>query len=306
MDKFKDYIEIQWWNKIQKRDIDNWIKNFGANKELAEKILENVIYYNDPQMKSYTRFLINRLKGQVYEQIMQQGNYAFVDDGVLQSAWQAYKQKTRFVPAAEMGDTTSSAFMVVRQWRSVLEGVAGNEEELFTDIAGIEKNYGKGARRFILVDDFSGSGSQMLKVLEQEIAFQGRSVELGRLPDYAADVEIVVAVYVVHMEAIRAVGKKYPKVKIIYVDLISDDLNYLNEKSILYRKLEEKEAKAIVAQIQKLCDTVKKEDAELQRLSSYVLNIPIVFEHGCPNNTLILLFAHTDNWQQLFRRGEEI
>lgn len=306
MDKYKDYIEIQWWNKLQKRDIDNWIKNFGANEELAEIILENVIYYNDPQMKSYTRFLINQLKGQVYEQVMQQGNYAFVDDGVLQSAWQDYKQKTRFVPAAVMGDTTSSAFMVVRQWRSVLEGVSGNGEELFTDITGIEKNYGKGACRFILVDDFSGSGSQMLEVLGQEIAFQGRSVELGRLPDYAADVEIVVAVYVVHTEAIRMVGEKYPKVKIIYVDLVSDDLNYLNENSIMYRKLDEKRAKAIVAQIQELCDTVKKEDAELQKLSSYVLNIPIVFEHGCPNNTLILLFAHTDNWQQLFKRGEEI
>lgn len=305
MDKYKDYIEIQWWNKLQKRDIDNWIKNFGTNEELAKKILENVIYYNDPQMKSYTRFLINRLKGQVYEQVMKQGNYAFVDDEVLQSAWQDYKQKTRFVPAAVMGDTTSSAFMVARQWRSVLEGVSGNGEELFTDITGIEKNYEKDARRFILVDDFSGSGSQMLKVLGQKIAYQGRSVELGRLPDYAADVEIVVAVYVIHTKAIRAVGDKYSKVKIIYVDLVSDDLNYLNEKAIMYRKLDEKKTKAIVAQIQELCDTVKKENSGLQKLSSYVLNIPIVFEHGCPNNTLILLFAHTDNWQQLFKRGEE-
>lgn len=305
MDKYKDYIEIQWWNKLQKRDIDNWTKNFGTNEELAEMILENVIYYNDPQMKSYTRFLINRLKEQVYEQVMQQANYAFVDDGVLQSAWQEYKQKTRFVPAALIGDTTSSAFMVLRQWRSVLEGVAGKGKKLFSDIASVERDYGMGTQRFVLVDDFSGSGSQMLEVLEQEIAFQGQRIELGRLPDYVEDVEIVVAVYVVHTEAIRSV-KKYPKVKIIYVDLVSDDLNYLNEKSIMYRKQDEKKAKAIVAQIQELCDTVKKEDVELQKLSSYVLNIPIVFEHGCPNNTLILLFAHTDNWQQLFKRGEEI
>lgn len=306
MDKYKDYIEIQWWNKLQKRDIDNWVKNFGADKELAMMILENVIYYNDPQMKSYTRFLINQLKGQVYEQVMQQADYTFVDDGALQSAWQEYKRKTRFVPAALMGDTTSSAFMVLRQWRSALENEPGKGKKLFSDIADMEKNYGMGARRFILVDDFSGSGSQMLGVLEQKIEFQGQCIELGRLPDYAADVEIVVAVYVVHTEAIREVGGKYPKVKIIYVDLVSDDLNYLNENSIMYRKLDEKKAKTIVAQIRELCDTLKKGDAELQKLSSYVLNIPIVFEHGCPNNTLILLFAHTNSWQQLFRRGEEI
>lgn len=306
MDKYKDYIEIQWWNELQKRDIDNWVKNFGVNKELAMMILENVIYYNDPQMKSYTRFLINRLKGHVYEQVVQQANYAFVDDGVLQSAWQEYKQKTRFIPAALKGDTTSSAFKVLRQWRSVLEGASGKNKDLFSRIADTEKDYGMGARRFILVDDFSGSGSQMLQVLKQEIAFQGQRIELGGLPDYAKDVEIVVAVYVAHTKAIREVGKKYPNVKIIYVDLVSDDLNYLSEKSIMYRKLDEKKAKAIVAHIQELCDTLIKGDTELQKLSSYVLNIPIVFEHGCPNNTLILLFAHTDSWQQLFKRGEEI
>lgn len=306
MDKYKHYIEIQWWNELQKRDIDNWIKNFGSNEKLAEMILDNVIYYNYSQLKAYTRFLINQLKEQVYEQVMQQGNYEFVDDNVLQSAWEEYKKKTRFIPAALMDDTTSSAFVVLRLWRSILKSVSGHEEKLFSGIADMEKNYGMGIRRFVLVDDFSGSGSQILNVLHQKIAFQGRSIELGRLPDYAEDVEIVVAVYVVHTKAIRAVGDEYSKVKIIYVDLVSDDLNYLNEQSIMYRKLEEEKAKTIITQIRDLCDTVEKENVELQKLSSYVLNIPIVFQHGCPNNTLILLFAHTDNWQQLFKRGEEI
>ena len=49
-----------------------------------------------------------------------------------------------------------------------------------------------------------------------------------------------------------------------------------------------------------------EENEELINLSTYVLNIPVVFEHGCPNNTLLLLFAHSDNWQQLFKRGNEI
>ena len=59
MEKYKQYIETQWWNGIKKRDIDTWIQNFKANDELARIILDHVIFYNNMQLKEYTRCLIN-------------------------------------------------------------------------------------------------------------------------------------------------------------------------------------------------------------------------------------------------------
>lgn len=263
MDKYKQYIEIEWWNQIQKRDIDNWIKNFGSNEKLAEMILDNVIYYNTSQLKTYTRFLINELKAQVYEQVMKQSNFMFVNDEVLHCAWDEYRKKTKFIPAVIKEDATSSAFVVLRQWRSLLEGEAGSGEHLFSGITDMEKHFEMGVRRFILVDDFSGSGSQILDVLKQRIVIRGNSIEIGKLPDYVEDVEIIIAVYVVHSEAIKALNQEYSKVKIIYVDLVNDDLNYLNEASIMYRNLKGEEAKNTIVEIKNLCDTVLKENTEL-------------------------------------------
>lgn len=302
MDKYKQYIDVQWWNGIEKRDVENWIRNFGASEKLAELILDNVIFYNGSQLKAYTRFLVNNLKQKVYMEVMRENHYLYIDDVVLDNKWSEYLSVTNFVPAALQTDPTSSAHQVLGHWRSAL----GKGDSLFSTINDIEKNYKRGIRRFVLVDDFSGSGEQMLGVLKQKILFDGEEIELGLLPNIIVDIEIIISVYVIHERAKNTIGDEYPKIKEIYVDLIDDDLNYLNEKSSIYEKVDINKRQEIIREIQKIVDDILESNKELLKLSSYVLNIPIVFEHGCPNNTLLLLFAHSDNWQQLFKRGKEI
>jgi hypothetical protein len=109
-----------------------------------------------------------------------------------------------------------------------------------------------------------------------------------------------------HEKAKMNLSSNYSKIKLLYVDAIDDNLNYLNENSTIYQKYDEEKRQELVREIQSLSDDIMNSNEELQKLSSYVLNIPVVFEHGCPNNTLLLLFAHSDNWQQLFRRGKEV
>lgn len=302
MDKYKQYIDVQWWSGIEKRDLENWIRNFGASEKLAELILDSVIFYNASQLKAYTRFLINNLKGQVYVEMARENNYSYIEDTVLDKKWSEYLNVTNFIPAALQSDPTSSAHKILGYWRSTL----GRGNHLFSIIGDIEKNYKNGIRRFVLVDDFSGSGRQMLAVLKQRIEFNGSKIELGLLPDIIDDVEIVISVYVIHEEAKRALTNKYPRIRVTYVDLISDDLNYLNENALIYEKVDINKRQELIRELRKFTDSVVKNNEEFQKLSSYILNIPIVFEHGCPNNTLLLLFAHSDNWQQLFKRGEEI
>lgn len=302
MDKFKQYIDVQWWNGIEKRDLENWIRNFGASKKIAELILNNVIFYNASQLKSYTRFLISKLQEQVYMEAVREHHYSYVDDDLLMRKWNDYLNKTNIMPAAKLTDSTSSAHKIVGHWRSVL----ARGDNLFSAISNLENQYKKGVRRFILVDDFSGSGNQMQEVLEQKISFNGEMIELGFLPDVVEDVEIVIAVYVIHEKAIINLKKRYPKIDLIYVDLISEEFNYLNKHAFIYEKYEDKKRQEIISEIKRITETIVMSNEELSKLSSYVLNIPIVFEHGCPNNTLLLLFAHSDNWQQLFKRGKEL
>lgn len=126
------------------------------------------------------------------------------------------------------------------------------------------------------------------------------------MPDVIDDIEIVIAVYVIHEKAKNILSGQYAKIELIYVDLINDEFNYLNERALIYEKYDDKKTQEIISEIKRITETIVMSNEELSKLSSYILNIPIVFEHGCPNNTLLLLFAHSDNWQQLFKRGKEL
>ena len=302
MDKFKQYIDAQWWKGVEKRELENWIKNFDTNREIAELILDNVIFYNVSQLKAYTRFLISKLKEQVYTEAVRQNNFSFVDDSLLFDRWNEYLDRTAFLPAAKKGDSASSAYKIIGHWRSEL----GRRDGACSTISEIENKYNEGVRRFVLVDDFSGSGKQMKEVLKEKISFKGQEIELGLLPDVVEDIQIVIAVYVIHEKSRKILSGQYKKLKLIYVDLISENFNYLNERALIYEKYDDEKRQEIVREIKRITKTIVKSNQELSDLSSYVLNIPIVFEHGCPNNTLLLLFAHSENWQQLFRRGIEL
>lgn len=300
--KFENYIDIHWWNNVEKRDLENWVRNFGASSTVANLILDNVIFYNASQLKAYTRFLIGILKNQVYRDVMKENHYLYTNDDVLFARWNEYLDKTRFVPAAHKSDPTSSAHKILGYWRSEI----GKDEESFSAITDIDSMYKMGIRRFVLVDDFSGSGSQLQKVLNQKILFNGEDIEVGKLPGVVDDIEIMVAVYVIHEKAKKLLEEKYPQITLFYVDLINEDLNYLNEQSSIYHKLNTAQRQQIIHEIEGVTEKIMDSNKELSKLSTYVLNIPIVFEHGCPNNTLLLLFAHAENWQQLFKRGKEI
>ena len=171
------FRSVHWWNGIGKRDIDNWVKNFGSNREMAEWILDNVIFYNSAQLKAYTRFLINELKKEVYMCAMKEGQYSYMADEKLEVKWNEYVKQTIFMPAAVRGDTASSAYKIIGYWRNTLK--RGGTP--ISDIVDIGQEYERGIRRFILVDDFSGSGKQMGRVLAQKVRFGDREVELGKL-----------------------------------------------------------------------------------------------------------------------------
>ena len=267
-----------------------------------ELILDNVIFYTKEQMKSYTRYLINDLKKQLYMDEMIKSNYKFINDNLLYEKWMDFRKKTKILPSALPTDPTSSAHKIIRYWRSILS----DGDSPFSTIDNIEAEYKKGVRTFVLVDDFSGSGGQITDVLNYKVHFFDELIEVGKLAELHNDLTLIFAVYVIHERAKKLLRKRYPHIEVMYVDELDDDFNFMNEQSSMYQRYDDNTRMKMINTIKDISEKIMLDNKDLNKLSSYILNIPIVFEHGCPNNTLILLFAHTDDWQQLFKRGEEI
>ena len=297
MERFLQYIDLHWWVGVEKRDIESWINNFGDNSELARIILGHIIFYNEEQLKAYTRVLINRLKNKVYMDCVQKVGYSYINDENLLEKWEEFLQTTVFIPAST-GNPADSAYKVIRYWRTEIK-----RENCFTSVNRIEELYKNGVRRFIFIDDFSGSGNQMADFLKTKIIINGVSIEIGHLPDKFDDIEIIIALYVIHKKSKEKLNGDYPKVNLMAIDVLDDRASFLNENSYIYKGLNPEQTREYVEAIKEINKTILDENGEFRELSSYILNIPIVFQYGCPNNALLLLFAHTDHWKQLFKRG---
>lgn len=294
------FIDCQWWTDVDKRRVDIWLKNFGLEKEIGKIILDNIFFYSKEQLDSYTKNIINQIKAEIFKKHQINNGRTYNDDAYYFKQWEGYKQYLKVMPAAKSGDVSCSAYEVIRRYRPIL----GND--LVSDKYSIEEGIDNLVRDFIFVDDFSGSGNQMIKFMETMISVHGKKIRICDLPLEYSNITITIAVYVIHSDALTLLNNKYPHIKIRYVDLIDKKLDFLNYDCIFYNKLSDEKRTRIIEYISQKREEIIREEPKYKDLMKYQLNIPIVFCHGCPNNALLLLFAETNNWKQIFKLGEEL
>ncbi len=296
-DKINKYVEFQWWEGVEKRHIARWLKNFSGNEEIGELILNNIIFYSDEQLKSYTRCIVNEMQADIYQKDMEKNKY-YQNDEYYTELWKEYCKNMRIMPAATSDDAGSSGYEVVRRYRKFFC------DAMISSIDKIPSLLTNQLKELVFVDDFSGSGNQMKSFLENSITIRKKKYRLCDLPDEFPDIKITVALYVIHKEALKLLKEEFPKIEVRYIDLIDDGLNFLNSESIIYKNLSSEKRKEIIEFISKKRDEIIKSDIRYEKMQKYEKNIPIVFQKRCPNNALILLFAETKEWKSLFELGE--
>lgn len=296
---YDKFIEYKWWTDIDKRNVERWLKNFGEKKHVGRFILDNVIFYSKEQLGSYTLNVVNQIRGELFENQEKSKIDSYQNDDYYFEQWEEYKKELKVIAAANQEDVGSSAFQVIRRYRTLLG------EDLVSGINGIEQCIKNGVKEFIFVDDFSGSGRQMKDFLNLDIEILGKKMKVHDIPKEFPEVNITIALYVIHKNALELFRREFPLLKIKYVDLIDEKIDFLNEKSIFYNNMSREQRNEIIEFISSRRETIIRENKKYSSIEKYQLNIPIIFEHGCPNNTLLLLFAETENWRQLFKLGEE-
>lgn len=294
----KNYLDHNWWTNIEIRNVENWLKNFGDNADIGKFILDQIVFYNKDQLDSYTKSIVEQIKADVYTKAIQ--DYTDnIDDVQLEQNWKRYLDRAKVMPADIKSTAGGSPHLVIRNYRDIFKN------QRTSKIEKIGQNFKEGIREFILVDDFSGTGEQMMELLSERVRVADREIEIGRIPEIFEDVNMMIAVYVIHQKALNRLSKNFPKVNIKYIDLIDEQWDLLNANGLAYRNMTKSETEKIIAYLSALCNELREQRPEYHGLEKYQLNIPIVFEHGCPNNTFLPIFAETESWKQLFKRGDE-
>lgn len=99
LQQYENYVSYDWWTHIDSRNIEGWLQNFENHDNIGKLILDSIIFYNEEQIKSYTRNIVNQLKSEVYEREMRLLNGKYHDDDYFDGKWKKYKEAIRVIPA---------------------------------------------------------------------------------------------------------------------------------------------------------------------------------------------------------------
>lgn len=298
LETHKRFINKGWYDSAISIDaLERWLNNFPEPKNddefdvriCAKFLLDSIIFYQNRHIIAIIKSLMNQQKSALNEKKEKEYGRRLSEDE-LKREWEQYIKDSCIIAAAKPEDTGGSAHSIARHWRnkSNIDG-----EGVINLRKAVRENNKK---HIIFVDDFLGTGTKMKRFLSDKIfevkSLYGFTSVQEFMSENADGVDYSVAVIAMCEEGYDKLSKLFPNIKFLFGDYYSKEYNLTNENFSLY-SLYSKDKKEILAYIQ-------EKQNELDPDNKYALNLPVVFSHGCPNNTLALFYKNTSVWTGLF------
>jgi len=266
-------IESGIWKGVDSNMLKAWTKNFSTPKEqfFAACVLDWLVYRNEDQVVS---MLYDLLTYHLHNQWRIDKNSLYVpsDNPLIRLQNKYTDPGFRYVTAVTHADKdTKSGYLMVRLMNQKLNIPA----KWNIKIADLQQSYSnKKIRTFVFVDDITGTGEQICNVLKEAV--------IGNYSDAFFYVLICAA----HEKAISKIKSEFPRVKILYAELIPDDSNFFSHVPISKMKI------ASVNELKEFYVSFMKEKGfKKQSLGRGDLGLLYAFQHNVPNNSLPILYG---------------
>lgn len=182
-----------------------------------------------------------------------------------------------FIP---IGNPYEGSSVVARALRDVA-GIEREQIKYLSDLANVPER--SSIRAIVLLDDFSGSGDRFID--------WWRNVEALLLPWDQRSVQLILGILLLNCRA-KETLKSIPAEK-LYVAYLDKRCNVFSKKSKIFFKREK-------ILIENFC---KKTGCGSEYLRGYKdCGLLLAFKHGCPNNSIPVLWYQSRRWKRLFRR----
>lgn len=187
------------------------------------------------------------------------------------------RKKILFIP---IGEPYEGSAIIARALRSC-RGIHRNQIKHQRDLADVPPK--TNIRAIVLLDVFSGTGGQ--------ICDWWTNMETLLLPWADKSVKLVLGILAMNCKALKAL-KNIPAAK-IHISYFDIKYNVLSEKSKVFLEPEKK-------LIKKFC---KETNCDCEYLyGKGECGLLVAFKHGCPNNSLPILWYESNKWKRMFRR----
>lgn len=274
----ENLINHQIWSGIDRNTLNLWLKNFITPEEkyFAACILDNLLF----RSKEQTDAMLFQLFSRSIPDVLRKTQPPIPKVILLDILKGNIDYKIRLVPLLQDEDPTQSGYAISRLIKLLNYC---NKKWIITP-SQIQKSIKTGAKVFIFIDDFLGTGTQFSKV----------AIKIN-LKSLLKNHYIMYAPLAAHETGIKNITSNFPNLKIATSELLRNDSNVFHscfDDSVNTPEIVESFYNEFL---------IKKGIKEKIKLSRFNLHLAYAFEHGVPNNSL-KIFYQKKNWNQLFNR----
>ncbi|MER8580020.1 hypothetical protein NKG95_14980 [Mesorhizobium sp. M1423] len=285
-EKVRYFRSFQIWPLSQKLDTVQWRQNFLADELIfADRLLDRFVYFCDPMVDALISGAVRRFFDSEYfrlgsSQAVKNARYAFV-----------YVE-------GETPNPADSGFSFMRRLRDKLRI---EESRLLSPDNAILKH--DAFDTFVFVDDFVGSGNQMIDTWKrQRKRTDGSTASFLDLAS-AGKHTFVYCPCLCTEYGKAQLGRKAPQLQIVPAHLLTESHNASSSSSLIWTGLNVSEGIDFLERAAKRAGFTAHDGGENDWRGFHKLGLSVGFHDSIPDACLPIYFSDLNSWRPLMKRS---
>lgn len=291
--KIQYLVDIHVWPERQHLDPRGWLRNFDRPKEqpFALNMLNVFIYYNKSIVNALFLGAVQQLSATVTE-----STRSFDE---AQKEWSSFLKTTLITYVeGETPNPTDSGFTFARKARQIL-GIS--EHQIKHPVDALRVLSMNDTSSIVFVDDFVGSGEQMIKSWHRSYCVGSGNIESFALASKHG-AKIFYTPIVATKYGLQRIREKCTGLDLRPAHIIDEMYSLTSDKSILWPAALKPHAADFLLNASRRAGIVDGLDG-LSWKGFHDLALPLAFSHSVPDATLPLYFWDRNGWTPLITRS---
>lgn len=294
--KVEFYITSKQWDNITISQLNSWLKNFDQqSRKYALTLLNHFIFYPERDVK---RLCYHALTHVIFKEELldfdRRSSFACSNQTVYASLISLIK-KCAIVPIWSEGNPSESGNTIARIYTTI---PLIHQRQVLRPDQVLPSIYEGTYQRFLFVDDFLGSGDQVIDFWNEpsiSLGSSGKKIPLSRIAQVHPGLSFEYVALVASTFGLNRVRTSCPELKLHVCEELTDEYRVFADTSMFFTTREERD----------LCHNYLKDLCQkkgIDLLGWHQLDFAVAFHHGAPNSCLPLFWKRATSWNQLVRR----
>lgn len=287
-EKERFFREFSVWPTHSELNTEDWLSNFNPNERpIAERLLTNFCYFNERMTDALLRSALTKYF--VFSDQINAGAAKPLENYITETAF--------IICEGENPNPTDSGHIFARKLRDRC-GIP--ESQIFWPRGALEKI--ESFKRFVFVDDFTGSGNQFINTWKAIHLIDGTTHSFESAPG-RDERSFSYCCCIAASRAKERIALQAPSVQLFPAHQLTERHNTTSPESSVWENNKANRAIPLIKQASVRAGYCAENFGQDDWRGFHGLGLALAFNHGIPDASLPIFFSRRNGWKPLISRA---